>query len=41
MDELIDMFGCNEYIANLYRQVSKWVSETFDDPDAPVQQTLF
>ena len=41
MDELIDTFGCNEYIANLYRQVSKWVSETFDDPDAPVQQKLF
>jgi len=41
MDELIDTFGCNEYIANLYRQVSKWVSETFDDPDAPIQQRLF
>ena len=41
MEELIEMFGCNQYIANLYRQVSKWVSETFDDPDAPVQQKLF
>jgi len=41
MNELIEHFGCNEYIANLYRQVSRWVSETFDDPDAPVQKTLF
>jgi DNA polymerase II large subunit len=41
MNELIEEFGCNEYIANLYRQVSKWCKETFDDPDAPIQQTLF
>jgi len=41
MEELIEAHGCNAYIANLYRQVSKWVAETFDDPDAPVQQKLF
>ena len=41
MEELIEAHGCNAYIANLYRQVSKWVSETFDDPDAPVQKKLF
>jgi hypothetical protein len=41
MEELIENWGCNQYIANLYRQVSKWVSETFDDPDAPVQKKLF
>ena len=41
MQTLIDKYGCNDYIAGLYAQVSKWVAETFESKELGKQQTLF
>ena len=41
MQTLIEKYGCNEYIAGLYSQVSKWVAETFESKELGKQQTLW
>jgi len=41
MKVLIETYGCNEYIAGLYNQVTKWVAETFESKELGKQQTLF
>ena len=40
MQTLIEKYGCNDYIAGLYNQVSKWVAETFESKELGKQQTL-
>ena len=41
MADIIAMYGCDPYITGLYEQVSKWVSETFEDPASKKQKKLF
>ncbi|MBO66669.1 MAG: hypothetical protein CL398_00005, partial [Acidiferrobacteraceae bacterium] len=40
MEDIIEMYGCDPYIAGLYEQVSKWVKETFEDPTSKTQSRL-
>jgi len=41
MTELVDRYGCDEYIEQLHDFVSLWVSQTFDDQDELKQTKLF
>ena len=41
MSELVDRYGCDEYIEQLWNFVSLWVSQTFDDQDELQQTKLF
>ena len=41
MVELVDRYGCDEYIEQLHNFVSLWVSQTFDDQDELKQTKLF
>ena len=40
MSELVERYGCDNYIAQLHYHVSQWVSQTFDDQDASEQTQL-
>lgn len=41
MRDIIDRYGCDEYITQLYQHVSMWVDQTFDDKSVGKQQRLF
>ena len=41
MGDIIDRYGCEDYISQLYSYVSYWVEQTFEDPSKGKQQTLF
>ena len=41
MRDIIAKYGCDEYITQLYTQVSMWVDQTFDDKSVGKQQRLF
>jgi len=41
MRDIIDRYGCDEYITQLYQHVSMWVDQTFDDKSVGKQQSLF
>ena len=40
MGDIIDRYGCEAYITQLYQYVSQWVESTFEDPSKGKQQTL-
>lgn len=40
MGDIIDRYGCEPYISQLYDYVSYWVEQTFEDPSKGKQQTL-
>ena len=41
MNELVEKYGCNEYIKELYHMVSNWVAETFREEETKAQQKLW
>ena len=41
METIIEQYGCEEYIAQLYTHVSKWVAQTFEDKNAKKQTKLW
>ena len=41
MRDIIERYGCDEYITQLYQHVSRWVDQTFDDKSVGKQQSLF
>jgi len=41
MGDIIDRYGCEDYISQLYSYVSYWVEQTFEDPSRGKQQTLW
>ena len=41
MNELVEKYGCNEYIKELYHMVSDWVAETFREEETKAQQKLW
>ena len=41
MEELVERYGCDEYIEQLWKFVSLWVTQTFVDPDELKQSKLF
>ncbi len=40
MNDLVEKYGCDNYIEQLYYHVSDWVSQTFDDNDEMEQSQL-
>ena len=40
MNDLVEKYGCDNYIEQLYYHVSDWVSQTFDDNDEMEQTQL-
>ena len=40
MRDIIERYGCDEYITQLYQHVSRWVDQTFDDKSVGKQQRL-
>ena len=41
MNELVDRYGCTQYIKETHRLVSQWVGQSFDEEGEKDQQTLF
>jgi len=41
MGDIIDRYGCEAYISQLYSYVSYWVEQTFEDPSKGKQQQLW
>jgi DNA polymerase II large subunit len=41
MRDIIEIYGCDEYISQLYSSVSMWVAQTFEDRSVGSQQRLW